>query len=205
MAKEISYNVNERSNILVYTTNDYKYDAIVLENAWSRNLTTGELVKDGTGSIAFRVLLEDGYVADSITINDNTLCDAVIYDDINDVYIINNIKGNIQVTISTKEQEPEEPEISYYNISFAVDDHIQIRVYPGQDYSAEGTIVTEYHLNDILGDGQVNFKVLLDDGYIIDSINVVGEYNKQKDMGDNIYRITKVKSNLTITITSKVS
>ena len=62
---------------------------------------------------------------------------------------------------------------------------------------------------------QVNFLVVCEEGYEFDSgiaVNaeaaaadvtfISGKFNKVKNMGNNIYRVTKIKGNLTITITA---
>ena len=60
---------------------------------------------------------------------------------------------------------------------------------------------------------QVNFLVVCDEGYEFNSgieVNaeasgvsfITGNYNKVKNMGDGIYRVTKIKGDLTITITA---
>ena len=57
---------------------------------------------------------------------------------------------------------------------------------------------------DITGDGQINFKVVPDEGYRIVSLEINGDYKNLKGPDDtgqeNTYRITKVKSDLNITI-----
>ena len=58
---------------------------------------------------------------------------------------------------------------------------------------------------DISGDGQINFKIVPEEGYHVVGIEVEGNYKNLKGPDDtgveNTYRITKVKSDLTITIT----
>ena len=75
-------------------------------------------------------------------------------------------------------------------------------VYEGKDYSQDGIITTSYDLNDVSGDGQINFKIIIDDSYELDSINITGEYKNLKgaeETGvDNVYRITKITSDLEI-------
>ena len=54
------------------------------------------------------------------------------------------------------------------------------------------------------GDGQLNFKVMPAEGYEIDNIIITGSCKNLKGPADtgaeNVYRITKVVSNLTITV-----
>ena len=92
-----------------------------------------------------------------------------------------------------------------FSISFTVDSLNSIMIYEGKDYTVYGIITDNYGLNDMSGDGQINFKVIVPEGYEIDSINIVGSYKNLKDPSDtgaeNVYRITKVASDLNITVT----
>ena len=47
-------------------------------------------------------------------------------------------------------------------------------IYPDKVYTVDGEIKDSFILDDISGDGQVNFKVIIDDGYHLDSINITG-------------------------------
>lgn len=95
-----------------------------------------------------------------------------------------------------------------FYINFVVDSGVSIMVYEGKDYSGEGIATNLYELTDISGGGQVNFKVIVPDGYTIDTINVIGSYKNLKGPNDtgteNVYRVTKVASDLTITITLRI-
>ncbi len=56
----------------------------------------------------------------------------------------------------------------------------------------------------ITGDGQVNFTVVLKDGYTISSVTASGGYKNVKDTGvANTYRVTKVTGAVTITVTTE--
>ena len=102
-----------------------------------------------------------------------------------------------------------------YTGTFNTDSHATINVYYTQDYTApDATNVktatarnSSTGAEDGSGDGQINFAVVVADGYEIDSVTVSGSYKNLKtpsDLGtDNIYRITKVAGDLTITVTTK--
>ncbi len=105
-----------------------------------------------------------------------------------------------------------------YTISFAGDSGVSsITVYNTQDYSgasesisATGTTVSRSSATgepDSTGDGQVNFTIVLNDGYALDSVSVTaGTYKNIKGPTDtglaNTYRITKISGDTTITITT---
>lgn len=105
-----------------------------------------------------------------------------------------------------------------YTISFAGDSGVtSVTVYNTQDYSgasesisATGTTVSRSSATgepDSTGDGQVNFTIVLNDGYALDSVSVTaGTYKNIKGPTDtglaNTYRITKISGDTTITITT---
>ena len=89
-----------------------------------------------------------------------------------------------------------------------------INVYYTQDYtSADETGVTTAVARDsssgdpvITGDGQVNFAVVLKNGYTISSVTASGGYKNVKDTGvANTYRVTKITGAVTITVTTEKS
>ena len=56
----------------------------------------------------------------------------------------------------------------------------------------------------ITGDGQINFTVVLKDGYTLDSVTGSGAYKNLKDTGvENTYRLTKVTGAATVTVTTE--
>ena len=57
----------------------------------------------------------------------------------------------------------------------------------------------------VTGDGQVNFVIVLEDGYTLDDVKASGAYKNLKDMGDNTYRITKITGAVTVTVTTTKS
>ncbi len=150
--------------------------------------------------------VKEGYKVKNISIDDNTRYVSLeVLDDSKYVYKITGISGNIVVDVELEEDIPEDPVLTTFNISFVTDSNVSIMVYEGKDYSIDGTITNSYELADISGDGQVNFKVILEDGYMVDSINITGGYKALKGPSDtgaeNVYRITKVTSNLSISVT----
>lgn len=104
-----------------------------------------------------------------------------------------------------------------YTVTFAGDSGVSsITVYKTQDYSGEsetvsaaGTTVSRSSSTgepDSTGDGQVNFTVVLKDGYTLDSVTATGAYKNVKDTGvENTYRITKISGEVTVNITTKKS
>ena len=93
-------------------------------------------------------------------------------------------------------------------------EHASVVVYYTQNYAApdeEGASYAVARDSDsgcpvVNGDGQINFAVVVEDGYEFDSVKVEGGYKNLKDISsaagvDNCYRITKITGDLTVTVT----
>ena len=81
-----------------------------------------------------------------------------------------------------------------------------IVVFDGQDYTAAGT-VSNTAVSD--NNAQINFKVVPESGYAVESVSVTGSYKNLKDSSEtgaeNVYRITKIASDLTVAVTLTAS
>jgi hypothetical protein len=107
------------------------------------------------------------------------------------------------------------PEPDAFKGTFNVDDGIKkIIIYETSDYDgkSEETLIgysrdssTGEYLKD--GNGQLNFTVVINDGFVLDSIEVNGSYKNLKTppdtLKDETYRITKINSDLQIMVTTK--
>ena len=104
---------------------------------------------------------------------------------------------------------------SPFTASFNCDEGVEsVNVYYTQDYtSADETGATTAVARDsgtgnpvVTGDGQINFVVVLKNGYTLDSVTAEGAYKNVKDTGvENTYRITKVTGAVTINVTTEKS
>ncbi len=102
-----------------------------------------------------------------------------------------------------------------FTASFSCDEGVEsVNVYYTQDYSsADETGVTSAVARDsgtgcpvVTGDGQVNFTVVLKDGYTLGNVSATGGYKNVKDTGvENTYRITKVTGAVTVSVTTEKS
>ena len=102
-----------------------------------------------------------------------------------------------------------------YAVAFNTDGHASIDVYYKQDYTAPdetgvtGTVARSSKTGavDVSGDGQVNFRVNVEEGYEIVSVTADQNYKNLKDSTDtgveNIYRLTKVTGPVTVTVTTR--
>lgn len=101
-----------------------------------------------------------------------------------------------------------------YEVSFVTDGHAVIDVYHTKDYTTPdetGVIRTFARSSkgelDMTGDGQVNFKVTVEDGYEVVSVSADKNYKNLKDSADtgveNIYRLTKITGNVTVSVSTQ--
>ena len=102
-----------------------------------------------------------------------------------------------------------------YAVTFVPDENVTVTVFQTQDMTTGGTVATEAISRDsetgipTQTDGQVNFVLNFAEGFELADIVVTGEYKNLKGSADtgteNGYRITKIASDLTVTITSRAS
>lgn len=101
-----------------------------------------------------------------------------------------------------------------YKATFVTDSHVTVTVSDTQDFTNANENVTEAYARssatgevDTSGDGQVNFMVVLEEGYEVDSVTVTpANYKNLKlpaELGANTYRITKITGDITVSITTK--
>ncbi len=117
--------------------------------------------------------------------------------------------------------ETENPDTTAYTGTFVTDEHATINVYYTQDYTTanETNVTTTSARNSDTGEvttdstlkPQINFLVVVDDGYEVASVEVTPteNYNAIKGSSDtgveNLYRITKINGDITITVTTTES
>ena len=96
-----------------------------------------------------------------------------------------------------------------YKVTFNAAEHATVSVFKTQDVS-DGEVTNVAYSRDsesgkLLkdGNGQVNFLVTCDPGFAVDTVTVSGTYKNLKDIGSGYYRITKIESELTVTVTVK--
>jgi hypothetical protein len=90
--------------VQVFNSLDTLNPTIVLNHAWSRDLSTGALVNDGSGAIILKINVVDGYKLKSVGVNDDTLITGIeCLDKEKNIYRINGIQGDIEVVIETEE------------------------------------------------------------------------------------------------------
>lgn len=112
----------------------------------------------------------------------------------------------------------EDGEETGYKVSFVTDEHSAVDVYYQKDYSTPDEVDVEHAFArssdtgeiDITGDGQVNFKVKVDEDYEVAEIvaSPTDNYKNLKGSEDtgveNVYRMTKIKGDVEIVIYTKI-
>lgn len=213
-----TFNTDEHSSIEVYYKQDYTQASETnAKTAIARNGDTGESDGTGEGQINFRIVTDEGYKVESVTVDGTykNLKDLSLTELIDNLYRITKVGSDLTVTVTTTAVTGEEEEDKGYNVSFVTDENSNIDVYYTKDYTAanETGVTAAVSRNstsgvpDSTGEGQVNFAVNVADGYEVDTVTVNGNYNNLKtpsELGtENIYRVTKVAGDLTVTVTTK--
>lgn len=192
--KPITYEVKMSSNTLV------------IDN------TVATKNKDYEGTIALIDPDEDYRLPEliTVTIDDKTLEDKEYSYDFNTGAISINadlVIGNITIS-------GERAELEGYKANFICDEHVRVFIYKNRDYSINPVESNTAYSRDKDsglrvkdGTGEINFKVKIDDDYDIDMLWVRGLYDKcqdnEKTKEEDVYRITKIRGDLEVTITTK--
>lgn len=99
---------------------------------------------------------------------------------------------------------------------FNADSHVSVNVYYTDEFDVVGESDADfaYARNpetgeiDITGLGQINFFLVIDEGYVVDDIIITGDYDELIEIdyseSNNSYSVTEVAGDLTILITTKL-
>lgn len=209
-------------SITTYNTQDYTNPDNIFENqtvAYARSSETGEILTNGDGQVNFTAVVEPGYVVDTVTVTPKEHYNNIKGKSdtgMDNTFRVTKITGPVSIAITTK---PEEASPDSYTATFIVDGHASITTYKTQNYDdPEGAftgqttaVARDADTGDILtdGNGQINFTVVPDAGYVVESVSVGPDnprnYKNIKDSvdtgRDNTYRITKITGDLIITVT----
>jgi hypothetical protein len=227
-----TFDVDSHASITTYTTQDYtKADGTVQNatTALSRNGDTGAATTDGTGQVNFTVVPAEGYEVDKVEVTpEGKFSNIKGATDTKkaDTYRVTKITGDITIKVTTKEKDPDAPVITSYKVEFEVPEHASITTYRTKAYDDPAVTLTnqteaeswDTDGNPTVNGGQVNFKVIPEEGYEIESVTIDKAY---KDMYKNLkthadsttddpipegnYRITKIAGDLKVKITVKKS
>ncbi len=220
----VTFVTDDDVSVTVYQTQDDMTDGSngeVTTTALSRDADTGTATKDGTGQVNFLLVFSDGYELDNITIDKEEdsgygNLKGSADTEITNGYRITKITSDLTVTVTAKSTNEEEDLTQGYQVTFSAGEHVSVTVFKTQDLTSGGTenATVAYSRDGTTGaltldGGQVNFLLVFDDGYELDTLDVNGSYKNLKDSADtgvtNAYRITKIASALTVVITAKAT
>lgn len=204
------FNTDSSLSVNVYYTENYSSpDETGASSALVRD-SAGKADVSGSGAVIFSLEIESGYSLGNLDVEGDysSITDISADSGIENTYKVTGISGNITVSAETVKNP--------YAASFIVDSGASVNVYYTKDYSVpdETNVISTLARNsttgetDTTGDGQVNFAVVVPEGYAVDSVAVNGSYKNIKDISEtegvlNLYRITKVASDIEIIITLK--
>lgn len=225
----VTFALDEHVTVTVYNTQD---DMTNNENgeqtttAYARNKESGEILTDGEGQVNFLLTFDEGYELANITINkeaDNGYTNLKGSADTGVIngYRITKITDDLTVTITAQvaETETDADREAAFGADFVLDEHVSVIVYQTQldlqngtngienatvayaRDSSSGKLLTD-------GNGQINFVLVFDEGYELDTVTVTENTYKNikipaEDTVENSVRVTKIKADTTITITTK--
>lgn len=209
----VTFVLDEHVTVTVCPTQEYA-NGEVTTLAYAKDGDTGEILTDGEGQVNFLITVEEGYelvnVLGTPSANYTNLKgpDETL---VTDAYRVTKIVGDVTVTITTQE-EGSGGEVEGFLATFVLDEHVTVTVYTTQAYD-DGIVATTAYARDsatgeilIDGNGQINFLVTVDEGYTLGSITITpANYKNLKGEADtgvaNLYRITKITGDITVTIT----
>ena len=216
--------LGKNSSVTVYDTQDVTVGGTENPAAvYARNSETGEIDMTGEGQINFVVDLKDGYQISNIKVEPATNYKNIkgpADTGVENGYRITKVTGPVTITVETQEfvceHEFVDGKCSKCGFeAFKVDfdcENCSVTVYPTQDLSAGGQekAAFAYAKSDldgsisVAGDGQVNFVVVPDAGYEVESVTAApANYKNLKGpdetLSPNAYRVTKVTGPVTVT------
>ncbi|MCV2231880.1 carbohydrate-binding domain-containing protein [Acholeplasma manati] len=205
---DIAVIADEHIELMIYE--DEAFDQVINDHTL-HFLTSEDEKTDETTTIYFQLIFEEGYELDQIVQDDTLLTIVTLDSDLGHYAITVPVKSS-QITVTSKLSETTELDNAFEG-TFILDDHVSVIIYETQT-STEGEesligVAKDGTTGEILidGEGQINFKVVLDEGYVIKAITITPtNYKNLKlptELGENTYRITKITSDITISITTK--
>ena len=191
--------------ISVYDTQDVTGNKTT-GDVYAKDGSTGAILTDGNGQVNFVIDVADGYELGPIAIEGTYKNLKTPEETGTGAYRITKIQSDLTVTVTVNEVG------TRYQATFVLGEGVKaIRVSDTQDMTEAAVASTAYardsESGEILadGNGQINFIVELEDGYALDEIVVEGTYKNLKtpeETGTGAYRITKITSDLTVTVTA---
>ena len=227
------FDCSEGVSVTVFPTQDLTSDGTEhAAVAFPRDSETGSIDVSGGGQVNFVVVPEEGYDIESVVVTPaenfkNLKLPAEIGTE--NAYRITKVTGDLTVTVTAStnvcSHEFDENGICIHcgyeapKAVFNCSEGVSVTVFPTQDLTSDGTEHaavafprdSETGSIDVSGGGQVNFVVVPEEGYDIESVVVTPAENFKNlklpaEIGtENAYRITKVTGDLTVTVTASTN
>ena len=214
---------SEGVTVTAYPSQDLTTGGV--ENASTAFVRSSEGMIDvsGSGQLNFIVNLPTGYGVESIAVTPEGSYNAIKYpSDIGtaNAYRITKVNQDVTVTINAAEgvcnHEFDENGFCIHcgieapKAVFTCGAGASVTAYPTQDVTTGGTPNATVALArnsstgevTLSGSGQVNFVVVLENGYAIESVTAepATAYNKLNNPAENTYRLTKVSGTVNVTV-----
>ena len=210
---KVTFITNEFVTVTIYDTQEM-VNGTVTNDTVSKDSSTGNPSSTGDGQVNFSLEIVEGYELSSISVEGTYKNIKYPFEtQVEGLYRITKIASDLKVTIETIEADTPEDLENAFKVNFVLDENITTVIYKTQELTNGEYSIVGYArdgssgalLND--GNGQINFLLQLKSGFEVDQIEITGEYKNLKTPADtgvsNTYRITKIASDLTVTITSK--
>ncbi len=210
---QVTFVVDEHVQVVVYQTQEMTNGVTTL-SAVSRDSSTGDPLSDGNGQVNFSLIIDEDYELLNIQVTGTYKNIKYPFEtEVENLYRVTKIGSELTINITSQKKDSLEDLENALKVDFVLDENVSVTVFKTQEltngvetlvaYAREGS--SGALLND--GNGQVNFVVKLKSGYQIDTIQIEGTYKNLKTPADtsiqNGYRITKISTDLTVTITTK--
>lgn len=193
-------------------TKPITYSVNMVSNTLTINNTSVVKNKDYEGTISLIDQDEDYRLPTliTITISNKALSD----DDYTYDFTSGKLKINADLIKDNITIAGERATLDGYKADFICDEHVKVSIYKTRDYDVDPketnlAYARDENTGELLkdGKGEINFKVTIDENYDIDILWVRGLYDKcqdnEKTKKEDTYRITKIRSDLQVTITTK--
>ena len=214
----VTFTKDENVTITVYATQAL-VDGVETLTTVSKDGTTGEALSDGNGQVNFSLSFKEGYELKDIQVEGTYKNLKYPFETGSEnTYRITKVESELVVNVTSQaiSTDPIEEDLTNaYKVTLVLDEFVTSTFFKTQEL-VDGTTTSIGYARDgssgalsTNGDGQVNFTLAFTAGYMLDSIQVEGTYKNIKyplETGsENTYRITKIQSDLTVTITSKLN
>ncbi len=214
-AYRVSFNTDEHVSVKVFNTQNMATGGVIADEAYARSGATGALMTDGSGQVNFVLVFEAGYELADLKVTPGNYRDVLTPAEtkVANGYRIRMISSALGVSVTSQVIGSVDDPTQGYKADFNTDEHVKVIVYKTQNYSGGVESNVAYSREATTGkitktEGQINFSLVFDEGYALGQLIIDGAYKNYKKptdpgMQEGQYRITKIASDLSVTITSK--